>query len=150
MIVDDSAARRLWPGLTSPVGRMIKLGSRESKRSMGAAYAAASEHVVGQSDVLITLWTGAEPKGPGGTGLTVDAALAAHMPVVWINANDPRRVQIHSAEQLPARAVGTAEVRVGQARGYSVAVAQHGDVGYAVATDMDESCAQYVAAVERE
>lgn len=63
---------------------------------------------------------------------------------------DPRRVQIRSAEQLPPRAVGTAEVRVGQARGYSVAVAQHGDVGYAVATDMDESCAQYVAAVERE
>jgi predicted permease len=32
VIVDDSAARRLWPGLSSPVGRMIKLGSRESKR----------------------------------------------------------------------------------------------------------------------
>ena len=64
---------------------------------------------------------------------------------------DPRRVQIHGAEQLPARAVGTAEVHVGQARGYSVAFAQRGDVGYAVATDdMDESCAQYVAAVERE
>lgn len=64
---------------------------------------------------------------------------------------DPRRVQIRSAERLPARAVGTAEVRVGQARGYSLAVAQHGDVGYAVATDdLDESCAQYVAAVERE
>ena len=32
MIVDDSAARRLWPGLASPVGRMIELGLRESKR----------------------------------------------------------------------------------------------------------------------
>jgi predicted permease len=32
VIVDDSAARRLWPGLASPVGRMIKLGYRESKR----------------------------------------------------------------------------------------------------------------------
>jgi predicted permease len=32
VIVDDSAARRLWPGLTSPVGRMIKLGDRASKR----------------------------------------------------------------------------------------------------------------------
>src|SRR5206468_1324128 len=32
VIVDDTAARRLWPGLTSPVGRMIKLGLRESKR----------------------------------------------------------------------------------------------------------------------
>lgn len=32
VIVDDSAARRLWPDLPSPVGRMIKLGTRESKR----------------------------------------------------------------------------------------------------------------------
>lgn len=62
---------------------------------------------------------------------------------------DPRRVQIRSTELTP-RAIGTSEVRVGQARGYSVAVAQHGDVGYAVATDMDESCAQYVAAATRE
>ena len=26
VIVDDSAARRLWPDLPSPVGRMVKLG----------------------------------------------------------------------------------------------------------------------------
>jgi ABC-type transport system, involved in lipoprotein release, permease component len=32
VIVDDSAARRLWPDLPSPVGHMIKLGRRESKR----------------------------------------------------------------------------------------------------------------------
>jgi predicted permease len=32
VIVDDSAARRLWPGLASPVGRMIKLGTLASKR----------------------------------------------------------------------------------------------------------------------
>ncbi|HEX4515193.1 MAG TPA: ABC transporter permease, partial [Polyangiaceae bacterium] len=32
VIVDDSAAHRLWPGLRSPVGRMIKLGLRESKQ----------------------------------------------------------------------------------------------------------------------
>ena len=32
VIVDDSAARRLWPGLASPVGRMIKLGTQTSKR----------------------------------------------------------------------------------------------------------------------
>jgi hypothetical protein len=32
VIVDDSAAHRLWPGLKSPVGRMIKLGLRESSR----------------------------------------------------------------------------------------------------------------------
>jgi putative ABC transport system permease protein len=32
VIVDDSAARRLWPDLRSPVGRMIRLGGRDSKR----------------------------------------------------------------------------------------------------------------------
>jgi predicted permease len=32
VIVDDSSAHRLWPDLSSPVGRMIKLGTRESKR----------------------------------------------------------------------------------------------------------------------
>jgi predicted permease len=32
VIVDDSAAHRLWPGLPSPVGRMIKLGTSVSKR----------------------------------------------------------------------------------------------------------------------
>ena len=32
VIVDDSAARRLWPDLASPVGRMIKLGSSDSKQ----------------------------------------------------------------------------------------------------------------------
>ena len=61
---------------------------------------------------------------------------------------DPRRVQIRNVDQLPPRAVGTAQVRVGQARGYSVAVAQHGSVGYAVASDLEDSSAQFVAAAE--
>lgn len=57
---------------------------------------------------------------------------------------DPRRIQIRGSDLAP-RAVGTAQVRVGQARGYSVAVAQHGDVGYAVASDLDaDSSAQLV------
>jgi hypothetical protein len=96
---ESEASRTEYESLLGKARAVLELdGSRESERSMGAAYAAASEHVLGQSDVLITLWTGAEPKGPGGTGLTVDAALAAHMPVVWINANDPRRVQIPDDE----------------------------------------------------
>ena len=57
---------------------------------------------------------------------------------------DRRRIQIHGSDLAP-RAVGTAQVRVGQAHGYSFAVAQHGDVGYAVASDLDaDSSAQLV------
>lgn len=50
---------------------------------------------------------------------------------------DPRRIQINDAE-LQARPVGTSEVRVGRANGYSVAVTQRAGVGYAFASDMDE------------
>lgn len=63
---------------------------------------------------------------------------------------DPRRVQIRGAEQLAPRAIGTAEVRVGRAHGYSLAVAQHGSIGYAVASDLEDSSAQYALAADRE
>jgi len=50
---------------------------------------------------------------------------------------DPRRIQV-SSDDLTPRPIGTAEVRVGHANGYSVAVTQHEGVGYALASDMDE------------
>jgi anti-sigma factor RsiW len=63
---------------------------------------------------------------------------------------DPRRVQVNGPNLAP-RAVGTAEVRVGHESGYSVAVLQHGDVGYALASDLDpESSARLVAAADGE
>lgn len=52
---------------------------------------------------------------------------------------DPRRIQINDPDELEARPVGTAEVQVGRANGYSVAVTQRGGVGYAIAGDLDES-----------
>lgn len=63
---------------------------------------------------------------------------------------DPRKIQV-GGPHLAARAVGTAEVRVGQTDGYSVAVTQRGGVGYAMASDLDpESSANLVAAVDHE
>jgi anti-sigma factor RsiW len=57
---------------------------------------------------------------------------------------DPRNIQI-SGPGLAPRAVGTAEVRVGQQNGYSVAVTQNRGVGYAVVSDDAERSAQLVA-----
>jgi anti-sigma factor RsiW len=51
---------------------------------------------------------------------------------------DPRRIQVRDAD-LEARPVGTAQVHVGRANGYTVAVTQREGVGYAVASDLDES-----------
>jgi anti-sigma factor RsiW len=58
---------------------------------------------------------------------------------------DPRKIQI-SGEGLAPHPVGTAQVQVGSENGYSVAIAQHGGVGYAVASDLDaDRSAQYAA-----
>ncbi len=51
---------------------------------------------------------------------------------------DPRRIQVGSSDLAP-RTVGTAEVRVGRERGYSVAVTQRDGVGYAAASEIDSA-----------
>jgi anti-sigma factor RsiW len=49
---------------------------------------------------------------------------------------DPRKIRIGCNDCAP-RAAGTAQVQVGRAGGYSVAVTQKEGVGYAVASDLD-------------
>jgi anti-sigma factor RsiW len=67
---------------------------------------------------------------------------------VTVFVYDPRNVQIGGANLAP-RTVGTAQVRMGQTDGYSVAVTQHGGVGYTITSDMDpESSAMLVAVVD--
>ena len=67
---------------------------------------------------------------------------------VTVFVYDPQKIQIGSAHLAP-RAVGTAEVRMGRTDGYSVAVTQHGGVGYTITSDMDpESSASLVAVVD--
>ena len=69
---------------------------------------------------------------------------------VTVFVYDPRKIQIGGANLEP-RAIGTAEVRVGHADGYSVAVTTHGGVGYAMASDLDaDDSAKLVSAVDRE
>jgi anti-sigma factor RsiW len=49
---------------------------------------------------------------------------------------DPSRIRVESSN-FEARAVGSSEVRVGHANGYSVAVTEREGVGYLVASDLD-------------
>lgn len=59
---------------------------------------------------------------------------------------DPKRIRVHD-DDLSPRAVGTAEVRIGRANGYSVAVTQRDGVGYALATDMDTEKSVHLASL---
>jgi anti-sigma factor RsiW len=73
------------------------------------------------------------------------------------SGDDTRRfsVLVYDAQKIPTqvtanlapRAVGTAEVRVGQEKGYSVAAAQRAGVGYLVASDLDPDKSAQLAAL---
>ncbi len=91
----------------------------------------------------------------GGRVMTVDRERAAMLQYemgqgtgtqrVSVFIYDPQKIRV-GGPRLAARAVGTAEVQVGRAAGYSVAVAQRAGVGYALATDLDpDSSAELVA-----
>jgi hypothetical protein len=58
---------------------------------------------------------------------------------------DPTKIQVNSADFSP-RAVGTARVQVGHAKGYSVAVTQREGMGCGVVSDFDpDRSAQFAA-----
>lgn len=59
---------------------------------------------------------------------------------------DAEKIQISDANLVP-RPVGTAEVRVGREKGYSVAAAQRAGVGYIVAGDLDPDRSAQLAAM---
>ena len=60
---------------------------------------------------------------------------------------DPRKIQVGDSDVLQPRSVGTAQVRVGRANGYSVAVMQNRGIGYTLASDLDEGPSAELAAL---
>jgi anti-sigma factor RsiW len=59
---------------------------------------------------------------------------------------DAEKIKVGTANLSP-REIGTAEVRVGQEKGYSVAVTQRGGVGYVLASDLDPDKSAQLAAM---
>ena len=68
---------------------------------------------------------------------------------VSILVYDPHRIQVHE-NGLEPRSVGTAEVQVARSSGYTLAVAQGQNVGYAVASDLDAEKNAELAALAEE
>ncbi|WP_128891366.1 hypothetical protein [Erythrobacter sp. HKB08] len=55
---------------------------------------AASTVTVEMSDVLVAVWDGSSPSALGGTRDTINQALVAEVPVVWIDARNPSSMQM--------------------------------------------------------
>ena len=53
---------------------------------------AASQITVEQSDVVIAIWDGMAASAQGGTRDTMASALAAEIPVIWLDAREPSRL----------------------------------------------------------
>ncbi len=60
---------------------------------------------------------------------------------------DAQKIRVGTATNLAPREVGTAEVRVGREKGYSVAVTERAGVGYLVASDLDQDKSAQLAAM---
>lgn len=58
--------------------------SIDGVRGQYMGYAAAAERLAAASGLLIAVWNGAPPKGPGGTAEVAALALEGGRPVIWI------------------------------------------------------------------
>ncbi len=88
---DILAAAREGPGLVT-----FELdGDREAE---GAAYGAAGRVVLNQSDLLVVVWDGHKRAGEGGTVDTLHEALTFHVPVLWIDALEPKEWMVLRAD----------------------------------------------------
>ncbi|MEO9131809.1 MAG: hypothetical protein ABI240_11440, partial [Sphingomonas sp.] len=76
-------------------------GTREHQ---AAAYSAAGRLVLNQSDLLVVVWDGKAARGGGGTVDTLAVALDFHVPVLWIDAEQPYGWAMlrHPSELTPA------------------------------------------------
>lgn len=68
------------------------------------AYLQAGLVTLKNADIVIAIWDGEKARGPGGTAMIKNAALAAGKPVVWINAVKDTAPVLLTADGQPAEA----------------------------------------------
>jgi anti-sigma factor RsiW len=131
-------SRPLPPDVTTGPEAVRKLGRYVDVPVRPASFERGGAHFVGGRVMPLRSQRAAMLQYVIGTG--EDA------PRVSVYVYDAQKIQIDSANLAP-RAVGSAEVRVGQEKGYSVVVAQRAGVGYLVTSDLDPDKSAQLAAM---
>ena len=90
----DGAAERFFNILSRASIVQELPGSRLSKEHEIAAYAAASQRVLREADLLLAIWNGESGRGEGGTFDVVTKAKERRLPVIWISSMCPHLVQV--------------------------------------------------------
>ncbi|HWI63152.1 MAG TPA: hypothetical protein VNT75_14995 [Symbiobacteriaceae bacterium] len=89
---DFGAAADRYETLLGQAEAVVELGG--SRSDPDAAYKAAGELLLAESDVVLAIWDGRPGRGRAGTAPMVETALAMGLPVVWIEAAAPHRVRL--------------------------------------------------------
>ena len=71
-----------------------------AQRSRTKAYEQVGHYVVDNCDVLIAIWDGESAAGQGGTAEIVQYARDQHRLLIWINANNARKISEEPADGL--------------------------------------------------
>ncbi len=75
------------------------------------SYQAAGRVILGQSDVLLTVWNGEQRNKKGGTSDVVGEAKQRNLPTVWINSEAPHDVYVRTSDsKWSPWAVGSASL----------------------------------------
>jgi hypothetical protein len=87
----EEASRQEFRELLGKASAILELDG--NRAAQGDAYLAAGRIVLEQSDILITVWNGAEAKGRGGTGQIVAEAQRRGIPVLVIDPAEPAAIR---------------------------------------------------------
>ncbi|MEH6409172.1 MAG: hypothetical protein V7741_01500 [Hyphomonas sp.] len=79
------------------------------KAPLRRGYEAVGLDIVGRSDLLIAMWNGAAPEGPGGTASVIKSMLMCSKSVVWIDTRQGNRIRLLVPEH-PAPSDSRAQV----------------------------------------
>lgn len=90
-----------FPALSSKAEfrKLIKRARTVTEPSAGGSgaesgYHWASETIVAHADLLLAIWDGEPGRGQGGTAWTIDSALTANVPVIWLLSREPWSIDI--------------------------------------------------------
>src|SRR5262249_20712392 len=96
---DDQAGLEAFAKLLARAERVFQLDGAPGQRD--EAYLEVGRLIIRHSDVLLAIWNGKPPAGPGGTAQIVAEAHAQGVPVIWINPDDsePAELMIGTMEE---------------------------------------------------
>lgn len=81
----SAESRTEFEDLLARADQVIELGNAETR---DAAYEAAGNYVVDNSQTLLAIWDGNTAQGTGGTGNVVARARRSRMPIAWVKAGN--------------------------------------------------------------